>query len=116
MNLETTKHFKSRCKERLGISKKSASGYFAKAYRYGIRSCEFKNNELLRDYLNKVVLNCGEKGMECICYHHHIIIYKPRDDGIGFVVITVLNIPKQYLNFVDKEFEERRKYTWKNKM
>lgn len=115
MNLNTTKHFENRCKERLGISKKAAAGYFYKAYTKGIRSCELKNNTLFKDYLNKIVENNGLKNTECICYHHHVVIYKARDDGCGFVAITVLNIPQQYLNFVDKEFE-RRKTTWKNKM
>lgn len=99
---EITKHFKDRCKSRLGISKKDAEKYFYRAYNNGLKIDDFKNNRLIYKYLCHLT---REEDIECVVYCHHIIIYSTDK---GMMAITLLNIPTKYIDIVDKVLERKR--------
>lgn len=107
VKLEVTKHFKDRCKTRLGISKKDALRYFYKAYDNGLRYKDFKN-ALFCKYLSQLTRGC-ESGIEAIVMNHYIIIAKNTSHN-SCLAITILHIPSKYLYIVDREMERRCKH------
>ena len=104
MTLEVTKHFKDRCKSRLGISKKDAIKYFNRAFAYGLRKSDFQHNRLFLSYLRHLM--DGGEGIDCIVYNHYIIIMKKKFNG-NYVAITILHVPPEYLNIVDMTKERK---------
>lgn len=111
VKLEATKHFKDRCKTRLGISKKDALGYFYKAYYNGLRYGDFKN-ALFCKYLSQLTRDC-EPGIEAIVINHYIIIAKNTGHNTC-LAITILHVPSKYLYIVDRVMERRHHKHGKN--
>lgn len=109
IELDVTKHFKDRCKSRLGISKKDALAYFSKAFKYGLRKKDFRQNRMFYIYLEHII-DEGED-IDCIVYCHYIIIMRCKSDDT-YLAITILNIPGRYIRLVDNIAE--RKYKKKN--
>ena len=48
----------------------------------------------------------GGDGIDCIVYHHYIIIMKKKFNG-NYVAITILHVPPEYLNIVDMTKERK---------
>lgn len=103
--VELSKHFVERCKDRLGISKKNASTWFERAYKDGLKKEEFKNNKLIYNYLCTIIDE--EDDIDCIIYHHYIIVLRIKVDKI--VAVTLLNIPHKYINLVEIVLERRKR-------
>ena len=104
VELEVTRHFRDRCKSRLGISKKDALNYFAKAFKYGLRKNDFRQNKMFYIYLEHIIDE--SEGIDCIVYCHYIIIMKCKENNT-YLAITILNIPPRYIRLVDNIMERR---------
>lgn len=111
VRLEVTKHFKDRCKTRLGISKKDAIRYFYKAYDNGLRIGDF-TNAAIKKYLCQLTRGY-DTDIEAIVVNHYIIIAKHTSHN-SCLAITILNIPNKYLYIVDNTFERRNKRKYGN--
>ena len=106
VKLEVTRHFKDRCKTRLGISKKDAIRYFYKAYDNGFRISDF-TNAAMKKYLSQLTRGC-ETDIEAIVINHYIIIAKHTSHN-SCLAITILHVPNKYLYIVDRTLKKRRK-------
>ena len=95
-----TKHSISRLQQRCGVSKKNASKVAKRAFRTGITHAETHGN--LHRFLDTLYLS-QKKGTNMRIYGNAVYVFKED------VLITVINIPKNLMEDVNKIKEERSK-------
>lgn len=93
-----TKHSISRLEQRCGVSKKNAPTVARRAFRTGITHTETHGN--LHRFLDSIYLS-QKKGTNMRIYGNAVFVFKED------TLITVINIPKNLMEDVNKIKEER---------
>jgi len=93
MNPIVTKHAKEKIKERAGLSKKISEKVAKKALNHGIKHSEISGR--LKKYLDKLYLQ-HENANGMRIYNNKVFLFH------GSVLITVINLPHQFIKQVVK--------------
>lgn len=92
--MNTTKHFRTRVKNRLGFKKKNANSYLKKAIENGLYISDTYCRPTFNKYLNNLV---KDDKCDLIVYNRHIIIFSKESK----VAITVLELPNKFYSTIE---------------
>lgn len=96
-----TRHATQRIKERLGLNKRSVEKLTNRALAEGINACDLMNSSLKFFLFSQLNYLLDKGKCKIIVYNYNVFIfevYDAKDD----ILITVLNLPKEYHREVDK--------------